>query len=203
MYLVRHGETAWNQVGRWQGHTDVGLNEAGRVQARALAGTFAAHGICRAHSSDLARARETAEIIAARLGLSSVTTDSGFRERGFGCFEGLTREECQARFPEAWARYRSLQSVPPPGGEERAAVVARMRAATLRAASALPPGGVGLVVSHGGAIRLLLASITGTDPGPLENGAGFKLEILDDILAAVALAGTAAPAGRDVILPPK
>ena len=186
VYLVRHGETAWNRAGRWQGHTDVGLNEAGRLQAQDLARAFAARGICQAHSSDLARARETAEIVAALLGLGSVTVHSGFRERGFGCFEGLTREECQVQFPDAWARYRAIDSEPPPGGERRDGVVARMREATLKVASALPPGGASLAVSHGGAIRLLVASVTGEDPGPLQNGAVFRLEVADHIYAATA-----------------
>lgn len=184
VYLARHGETAWNRAGRWQGHTDIELNDAGRLQAEALARTLMARGIRQAHASDLARARETAEIVARLLGLGSVTTDSGFRERGFGCFEGLTREECQAQFPEVWARYRGLDSEPPPGGESPHGVAQRMREATLKVASAASPGQAILVVSHGSAIRLLVRSITGTDPGPLENGAVFRIDILDGAFVA-------------------
>ncbi len=191
LYLARHGETAWNRAGRWQGHTDVELNEAGRLQAQALARALEDRGILRAHASDLARARETAEIVARLLGLGDVGIDAGFRERGFGCFEGLTRDECQARFPDVWARYRGLASEPPPGGEHPDRVVQRMREATLNAASALPAGGVGLAVSHGSAIRLLVRSITGTDPGPLENGAVFQLEIVDGLFASASFMAAA------------
>jgi len=186
VYLVRHGETAWNREGRWQGHTDVALNDAGRMQAEALARRLAARGISRAHASDLARARETAEIVARLLGLGAVSVDPGLRERGFGCFEGLTREQCQEQFPEVWANYRGLASDPPPGGEHPDHVVLRMREATLKVASAVSPAGASLAVSHGSAIRLLVRSITGTDPGPLENGAIFELQIRDGAFAAAA-----------------
>jgi broad specificity phosphatase PhoE len=184
LYLVRHGETEWNRVGRWQGHTDVELNDAGRLQAQALARALTGRGVCQAHASDLARARETAEIVARLLGLGSVDVDAGLRERGFGCFEGLTRDECEQRFPEVWSRYRGLDSEPPPGGEPPHGVARRMREATLRVAAALPPGGVGLVVSHGSAIRLLVRSITGEDPGPLANGATFQLRVVADAFVA-------------------
>jgi probable phosphoglycerate mutase len=186
VYVARHGETAWNRAGRWQGHTDVELNDAGRLQAQALARTLTGRGISRAHSSDLVRARETAEIVAQLLGLGPVSFDDGLRERGFGCFEGLTREECKEQFPEVWAGYRGLDSDPPPGGEHPDAVAQRMREATLRLASALPPGGVSLAVSHGSAIRLLVRSITGQDPGPLENGAIFELHVLGGAFVATA-----------------
>ncbi|MBA3819166.1 MAG: histidine phosphatase family protein, partial [Deltaproteobacteria bacterium] len=68
--LARHGETAWNALGRLQGHTDIELNDAGREQARALAALVANHRISAVWSSDLARARETAAIVATTLGLA-------------------------------------------------------------------------------------------------------------------------------------
>ena len=184
IYLARHGETAWNRAGRWQGHTDVELNEEGRLQAHALGRDLIARGIVRAHASDLARARETGEIIAGLMGLPPVATDPGLRERGFGVFEGLTREESEQRFPEAWLRYKSGAGDSPPGGEPREEVVARMQQAVRAVAAALradhPGDGSGLAVSHGGAIRLLVKSITGELPPPLENGATFRLDLDGD-----------------------
>lgn len=180
LYLARHGETDWNRVGRWQGHTDIPLNDLGRSQAEALALALRDRRLARVFASDLARARETAEIVARRLALPPVAVDPALRERGFGCFEGLTREECAARYPEAWALYRGDARLPPPGGEPQEAVVARMRAAVRRAALALPPAAdEGLVVSHGGCIRALVASVTGQMPPPLENGALFRLVLVD------------------------
>jgi broad specificity phosphatase PhoE len=184
IYLARHGETAWNRAGRWQGHTDVALNEEGRLQAHALGRTLIARGIVRAHASDLARARETGEIVAGLMGLPPVATDPGLRERGFGVFEGLTREESETQFPLEWSRYKAGEGDSPPGGEPREQVVARMRRAVQAVAATLrldhPGDGSALAVSHGGAIRLLVKSITGEMPPPLENGATFRLDLLGD-----------------------
>jgi broad specificity phosphatase PhoE len=184
IYLARHGETAWNRAGRWQGHTDVELNDEGRLQAHALGRDLIARGIMQAHASDLARARETGEIIASLMGLPPVTTDPGLRERGFGVFEGLTREESELRFPAEWLRYKAGEGDSPPGGEPREQVVARMQAAVRAVAATLreahPMDGAALAVSHGGAIRLLVKSITGELPPPLENGATFRLDLDGD-----------------------
>jgi broad specificity phosphatase PhoE len=92
LLLVRHGETDWNAEGRLQGHTDRPLNEHGRRQARALAERLAGDGVDAIYSSDLARARETAEIVGERLGLP-VVTDPDLRERNWGSWEGLTGSE--------------------------------------------------------------------------------------------------------------
>jgi broad specificity phosphatase PhoE len=185
VYLARHGETAWNLAARWQGHTDVVLNDTGRDQARRLAEAMRPLAIGAVWASDLARARETAEIVARLLGLGPVVLDPDLRERSFGCFEGLTRDECAARFPDEWARYRGDIRLPPPGGEPHAAVVMRMTAGVRRVAAALGGGAVGLVVSHGGAMRALVTSITGEVPPPLDNGAVFRLALEGEQFAAV------------------
>ncbi|HYG70238.1 MAG TPA: histidine phosphatase family protein, partial [Anaeromyxobacteraceae bacterium] len=90
LFLVRHGETDWNVAGRWQGQTDIPLNEAGRAQARELARRMRGEGIATIAASDLLRARETAEIVAAELGLEVRILDHRLREQSFGAFEGLT-----------------------------------------------------------------------------------------------------------------
>lgn len=174
LFLVRHGETEWNRVGRWQGRTDIPLSDVGRQQARALAAQLTGRGIADVHASDLRRAMETAQLVAAALGVGEPRVDPRLRERGFGCFEGFTREECAERHPEAWMRYLADRRSTPPGGEPQAEVAARLIAAlTDIARSPVAAGAATLVVSHGGAIRTFIHEVTGTAPPPLENGALF------------------------------
>jgi probable phosphoglycerate mutase len=189
LYLARHGETSWNREGRWQGHTDIALNDVGRDQARALGELLRGHDIGRIHSSDLQRARETAEMAAAILGVTELVIDAELRERSFGIFEGLTRQECQERHPDLWTSYRSDPRRVPPGAESQEALADRMHAAVGRAlarrhdADEQPV----LVVSHGGSIRALLARATGTMPPPLENVAVFRAVATPDGLKDVKL----------------
>ena len=126
VFLARHGETAWNRAGRWQGKTDIPLSDAGREQARALAAGLVGRGIAEVHASDLQRASETAQIVAGLLGIAAFNVDARLRERGFGCFEGFTREECAERHPDAWARYLADWRATPPGGEPQPEVAARV-----------------------------------------------------------------------------
>jgi probable phosphoglycerate mutase len=182
LYLARHGETPWNLEGRWQGQTDIGLNDSGRLQAAALAERLDGRRIAHVSSSDLSRARETAEIVARRLGVGGIAVDHALRERSFGVFEGLTRDECAARFPDSWARYMADRRHAPPGAEPQEALVQRMRDAVARAAARAngDAGAAVLVVSHGGAIRALVAAVTGTTPPPMENGAVFRVFLTPD-----------------------
>ena len=98
LLLARHGETDWNREGRWQGGSDTSLNERGREQARELAQQL--DSVDAIYSSDLARAAETAAIIAGTLGVE-VRVDPRLRERSFGDWEGLNAEEIEQRFAEA------------------------------------------------------------------------------------------------------
>ena len=91
LYL-RHGETAWNKQGRMQGATDIPLNETGREQARLAAGTLAGVHIDRIISSPMARAAETADVVAAAKGLTP-TRDDRLKERYFGAFDGMRLSE--------------------------------------------------------------------------------------------------------------
>lgn len=171
--LARHGETAWNAAGRLQGHTDIALNDVGREQARALANELAGAGISAVWTSDLARARETGEIVAGALGLAAPRVDPELRERRFGVFEGLTREQCATDHPEAWRAWLA-QTTPPPGGEARELATARMT----RALTRILDGGAGpaLVVSHGGVMRLWLMELLGTTIPLVANGTTFVVD---------------------------
>jgi broad specificity phosphatase PhoE len=136
LLLVRHGETDWNADGRLQGHTDRSLNDYGRRQAQQLAEALGAEKLDAIYSSDLARARETAEIVAERLGLS-VVLDPDLREKDWGTWEGLTSTE-----------RLHIELV----GEPVEAHQKRMLGALERIAARHPHGRV-LVVTHGGSMR--------------------------------------------------
>jgi broad specificity phosphatase PhoE len=183
LLLARHGETAWNQAGRWQGHTDIALSDAGRDQARALADRLRGLGapVGRIRASDLQRARETAEIVARALSVDDLVIDSRLRERAFGVFEGLTRHECANRYPEVWARYERDRKLIPPGGEPHAEVVARLRAAVAAALQPEPTDGQAvLVIGHGGSLRLFLADRFGRTFPPIGNAALLRITAADE-----------------------
>jgi probable phosphoglycerate mutase len=190
LYLARHGETDWNAAGRWQGQTDVLLNERGRQQAREIAGLVRPLGVRSVAASDLSRARATAEIVAAELGLAVGHVHTDLRERCFGCFEGLTRDEVTARFPEAWKRYLDDPGPAMPGGEARDALLVRLLRAVDHVASALP--GPALVVMHGGSMRALLADLVGAMPRPasaswplhgIQNGHVYRVTLVAGAIA--------------------
>jgi broad specificity phosphatase PhoE len=191
LFVARHGETEWNRVGRWQGNTDIPLSEVGRAQARALGERLRGLGIAQVHASHLGRARETAEIVAKLLSVSAFAVDERLRERGFGCFEGLTRAECAERYPAAWQRYLADRRSTPPDAEPQPAVEARVVAAlTDIARIPVRAGEATLVVSHGGAIRTFIHAVTGAAPPPLENGARWVARYdVDRFVSVTAVAG--------------
>jgi broad specificity phosphatase PhoE len=153
--LIRHAESQWNAVGRWQGHGDPPLSARGRQQAEALARALAGQGIDVLVSSDLARARETAAALARSLGLEPVH-DARFRELDVGTWTGLSRDEIQERDPEPLARFDTGDALAPAGGaESRAQIRQRVRGAVAALASAHPTRCVALV-THLGVIRALL-----------------------------------------------
>ncbi|MGH3001872.1 MAG: histidine phosphatase family protein [Gaiellaceae bacterium] len=160
LILARHGETDWNSERRWQGHADRPLNEVGRAQARELAGRLAGREIAAVYSSDLLRARETAEIVAERLALT-VSVDAGLREVDVGEWSGLSLAEAEERFPEGFRRWREgLHGWE--HGESYEAMRRRVVMAVL-AIAARHPGQTVLVVGHGGSIRACGAEAAGVD----------------------------------------
>jgi len=166
--LLRHGQTIWNAENRFQGHTDIPLDDVGVVQAQRAAGMLAALRPDAITSSDLARAVSTAQPLAKLTGLV-VTLDEDLRERSGGLWEGLVGEEIRARWPAEHAAWD------PPQGETRPAVAERVAVALKRAADAVPPGGLAVVVSHGAALRLGIERVLGLAVdatgvlGPLSN----------------------------------
>ncbi len=159
--FVRHGQTDWNVAGRWQGQTDIPLNESGRRQAQLVAQRLRAWPIQAVYSSDLGRAAETAAAIAAALDLTP-RLDSAWRERHGGLFEGLTRAERELRFPELGARFHRDLGQAPPGGESEAAILGRALA-RYQELLAQHANETIVVVSHGGILYALLSHLLGFD----------------------------------------
>jgi probable phosphoglycerate mutase len=104
--IVRHGETDWNAGKRIQGQIDVPLSALGHAQARATGNALKDEGFAAIYSSDLTRARQTAEATA-HLARIPLQIDPGFRERHYGIFQGLNYAECQARHPAAYAAHKA------------------------------------------------------------------------------------------------
>jgi probable phosphoglycerate mutase len=151
---ARHGQTAWNAALRIQGQLDIGLNDVGRWQAQRLAQACAGEALDAIYSSDLARARDTAQALANVVGLE-VRTDAGLRERGFGVFEGLTFAEVESRYPDQARRWRQRDaSFGPAGGEVLQAFYQRAVAA-VAALAARHRGQHIAVVAHGGVLDAL------------------------------------------------
>lgn len=158
VYIVRHGETEWNAQGRIQGHTDIGLSEKGREQARAVARRLTEVPFDVAYSSDLSRTRETAQIV---LGERSIPLHSTpqLREYNKGVFEGLTAQEYSLRYPELYQA--SLVNDPdfaPPGGETIRQTTARMAQLVAQLRERHLDETV-LIVGHGGSLRSLIVSL--------------------------------------------
>ena len=104
--LIRHGETAWNAVKRLQGHLDIPLNATGERQAAALGRALLDEPLDAIISSDLQRAYQTAQALAAARGMQ-VRIDTGLRERCYGAFEGMMYADIGQRYPEAYAAWQA------------------------------------------------------------------------------------------------
>lgn len=157
IFLARHGETNDNRPPlRFQGFTDTPLNETGRRQARELAARVAADGIVSLWSSDLSRARETAEIVGARIGMTP-HLDARLREANRGRWEGHLMVDIERAEPELYAQWRrGGPSFRFPDGESLLDQQRRVTQALIEihAAAPLPA----LVVCHGGSIRVMLSA---------------------------------------------
>ncbi len=195
LLLVRHGETEWNRTHRWQGFTGPPLNELGRQQARDLAYRLSALDIAAIYSSDSIRAAETAEVVAAHLGLG-VSQDLRLREVSFGEWEGLTRHEINARYEGAFSEWDAFELAAPPGGETDVEMAERVIEALSEIAARHSSVRV-LVVTSGGPIRAAQAHAAGIDQASArrhferaDNCAVFELVVQDGVWAIAALSAS-------------
>jgi probable phosphoglycerate mutase len=153
--VLRHGTSTWNAEGRWQGWLDAPLTAEGEAQAATRARELAHNGINPrvVYTSDLGRARRTAEIIGAHLE-RPVVPDEGFRERFGGEWEGHTREEIIEGWPGLRDAWRRGELSAPPGGESNDEMLTRVDAALARALAHVGSGEL-IVVTHHGVLRTL------------------------------------------------
>ena len=159
LLLLRHAQSEWNAHGRWQGQADPPLSDGGRRQAVAAAARIAQQpwfaGFDLVASSDLSRARETADLLGQCLGFEdSVLVDEGLREYDAGEWSGLTLTDIEARWPGEVERFTNGLVASPPGGEDRRSFDARVGETVHRLATLADRAGAQsiLVVAHGGVI---------------------------------------------------
>jgi len=150
----RHGQTVWNVESRFQGQTDIPLNDTGRAQAVRAARMLAALEPDAIVCSDLQRAAETARALGRLTGLP-VKEDKDLRERSGGEWEGLTSAEIRAGWPDEYTKWQ------PPGGDPVDEVADTVAAAIERHVADLPQGGLLVAVGHGASLRLGIARLLG------------------------------------------
>ena len=161
-FLIRHGETAWNDEGRAQGQADTALNAKGRAQAELAATRLAPLDFEAAYSSDLQRVAHTAEAIMRGRDMD-FTKMVSLREKAFGEWEGLTFEQVEREHPSMFSRlFDEDVDFAPPGGESDNQLYARMKMAAdeLLTRHADSEGNI-LVAGHGGSLRGLIAAMMG------------------------------------------
>ena len=176
LLVVRHGQSLWNAMARWQGSADIALSDLGRSQAATAARLLGAagHGFTAIGSSALLRAVEKAEIIADHLSLDGPSIDDRWREAHAGEWQGLTPDEIRDEWPGYLER-----NLRPPGFEPVESVVDRTMDAALVALRAAVGGPPALVVSHSGVIRTLRRHL-GAESDRVPNLGGTWLHLVDD-----------------------
>jgi len=165
LYLARHGETEWNLTGRMQGRGDSPLTERGIEQARRLGARLRDIRLDAIYTSTAQRTIHTAELARGERAIP-ILPDAGLCEISIGPWEGYTREQILAHWGNAIEDFwRAPQRYMPPAGGETFAEVAQRMAVTVERIAAARPGGALLIVSHGAALKTLLARFAGR---PLE-----------------------------------
>jgi probable phosphoglycerate mutase len=188
--LLRHGRTDWNATGRFQGQLDSPLDGVGRAQAVAAGIAVAPMQPDALVASDLSRARDTADAVSAACGLE-VAIDPRLREINLGAWQGLTRAEARAQFPDEYAAWQTGEDGRRGGGETYAECGARTAACVQEWLDRLGPGSLLVAVTHGSAARATIGTMIGMDPdtwwrlAPLSNcrwslladiGRGWRIE---------------------------
>jgi glucosyl-3-phosphoglycerate phosphatase len=188
--VLRHGRTEWNASGRFQGQLESPLDAVGRAQAVAAAVALEPMRPDALVSSDLGRARDTAAQVSRTTGLV-VAIDPRLREIDLGSWQGLTRVEAEAKFPEEYARWQLGEDSRRGGGETYSEVGARMTDAIFESFEAFDRDAVVVIVTHGSAARAAIGSLIGMPAdtwwrlAPLSNcrwslladaGRGWRLE---------------------------
>ncbi|MCC7119510.1 MAG: alpha-ribazole phosphatase [Anaerolineales bacterium] len=162
LLLARHGQTDWNIAGRYQGQSDIPLNPTGSQQAGRLAKRLSSETIHAVYSSDLSRAKDTAQAIANFHPLT-IQTDSRWRELSFGAWEGLNYQQMSAHSPEVFEKWMlDPQHISTPNGETLSELSRRVISAFDEIKSKHADQTV-LVISHSGALQALLATLLGVD----------------------------------------
>jgi probable phosphoglycerate mutase len=176
LLLLRHGQSTWNAEHRWQGWADPPLSEVGRDQAQVAGQVLRSAGFGVVVASDLTRARETAEIIAAEVGVDDVQVEAGLRERDVGAWSGLTTDEIEARWPGQLAAWRAgeLTVIPEGEGDIEERVIAAVERVLMS-----HPGDTVLAVTHGGVIRTVERAL-GVEPSTVRNLGGRWISIEGD-----------------------
>ena len=169
LVILRHGRTAWNAERRYQGQEDPPLDQLGQAQALEAAALIAAMNPDLLVSSDLVRAKQTAEKIAALTG-QHLIYDPRLRERHLGHWQGLTRDQVQASYPEEYADWLAGRDVTRRGGESRQEVATR----AMKALDELPEVELTVLITHGATSMCLAAALLGLPQtpsilGPLAN----------------------------------
>lgn len=160
--LVRHGQTEWNRVVRFRGRTDLGLDQVGWTQARALARRLANWPIKAIYTSPLRRARQTAEPLARQLGLSIQPTE-GLLDIDYGRWQGRTPEEVAQAEPRLYQLWlEEPQRVQIPGGESLSLVQQRVRL-TMEEVVACHPDEMVLLIGHQVVNKVLICTLLGLD----------------------------------------
>ncbi|MGV9710390.1 histidine phosphatase family protein [Gordonia sp. NPDC003424] len=167
LILLRHGQTEYNAASRMQGQLDTDLSEVGRRQAKAAAAALADRGPMLIASSDLRRARDTAEALAQLTGLT-VGTDVRLRETHLGDWQGMTHTEVDTAMPGARRIWRDDASWAPPNGESRIDVAHRSVPVVDELVAGRDDWGTGerpeapvVLVAHGGVIAAMTAALLG------------------------------------------
>ncbi|MBO6178378.1 MAG: alpha-ribazole phosphatase [Selenomonadaceae bacterium] len=155
--LIRHGETEWNLLGKYQGQTDIALTDKGREQAKLLAKHFPVKELHAVYSSDLSRAMETAGFVAEKFSLK-VRPEPSFREMNFGEWEGLTHKEIATRWEEGLNNFITRPDILKVPNGENFQVLQKRAVKRLYELVEKHDGETVAITAHGGVLRTILAA---------------------------------------------